>query len=108
MPHARAASRATHHVQERKRATADADLRIRQLTGADIKPHHWDAFYSFYLNTSDRKWGTPYLTRDFFHQLGERMADRVLLVVADSKAGAHATHLGLTDRMTFQGRQLIP
>ncbi|GAB4818994.1 hypothetical protein N2152v2_006040 [Parachlorella kessleri] len=73
--------------QERKRATADSDLRIRQLTGADIKPHHWDAFYSFYLNTSDRKWGTPYLTRDFFHQLGERMADRVLLVVAESKAG---------------------
>jgi predicted N-acyltransferase len=78
-------------LQERKRATADG-LRVRQLSRADITPRHWDAFYAFYRNTTDRKWGTPYLTREFFHQLGERMADRVLLVVAESDKGAQVQH----------------
>jgi predicted N-acyltransferase len=74
-------------VQERKKAKAEG-LRFLRLTGADIKPHHWDAFYKFYRNTTDRKWGTPYLTKDFFHQLGERMGDKVLLVLAESAEGA--------------------
>lgn len=73
--------------QERKKAKAEG-LRFLRLTGADIKPHHWDAFYKFYRNTTDRKWGTPYLTKDFFHQLGERMGDKVLLVLAESAEGA--------------------
>ena len=25
---------------------------MRRLSGADIRPHHWDAFYDFYINTS--------------------------------------------------------
>lgn len=29
------------------------------------------------------KWGQQYLTREFFHQLGERMPERVLLAVAE-------------------------
>ena len=35
---------------------------------------HWDAFWAFYQDTGARKWGRPYLTRDFFSLLGERMA----------------------------------
>lgn len=41
-------------LQERKRATADNGLKVRRLVGADIKPEHWDAFYDFYRNTTDR------------------------------------------------------
>ncbi len=55
---------------------------MSRLTGADLRPSHWDAFYEFYLDTSSRKWGTPYLTRDFFHRLGEAMPDQVVLVMA--------------------------
>lgn len=39
-------------------------------------------------SAADRKWGSPYLTRDFFARLGERMADRVLLVLAETADGA--------------------
>lgn len=67
--------------QERKKVTASS-VEIRRLTGGDIQPKHWDAFYSFYRNTTDRKWGQAYLSRDFFHLVGEEMADDVLLVVA--------------------------
>lgn len=33
----------------------------------------------------NRKWGSAYLDRSFFHMLGETMADRVLLVVAEEE-----------------------
>lgn len=50
---------------------------VKRLQGTELKPHHWDKFYEFYLNTVDKRWGTAYLTRDFFTQLGETMADQV-------------------------------
>ncbi len=66
----------------KERAAAQAGVDIRALTGADIRPEHWDAFWHFYQDTGARKWGTPYLTRESFTLLGERMADRLLLVLA--------------------------
>src|SRR3546814_13304624 len=45
---------------------------------------HWDAFWRFYRNTSDRKWGEAYLTRDFFDRIAETMADKVVLVIAEA------------------------
>jgi predicted N-acyltransferase len=66
----------------RERRDAVADLEIHRLTGPDLTEDHWDAFYAFYMDTGARKWGQPYLNRRFFSLLGERMADRVLLVMA--------------------------
>ncbi|MCB2118787.1 MAG: GNAT family N-acetyltransferase, partial [Rhodobacteraceae bacterium] len=56
---------------------------IRRLTGGDIRPEHWDAFWRFYQDTGSRKWGRPYLTRAFFDELHETMRDDVLLVLAE-------------------------
>ncbi|WP_156840743.1 GNAT family N-acetyltransferase [Novosphingobium aquimarinum] len=66
----------------KERAKAQEGLEIRHLSGDAIAPHHWDAFWQFYQDTGMRKWGHPYLTRDAFALLGERMADRILLVMA--------------------------
>ena len=66
----------------KERAAAQQGIEIRTLTGDAIKPHHWDAFWHFYQDTGARKWGTPYLTREAFTLLGERMAERILLVMA--------------------------
>lgn len=66
----------------RERREAQAGLEILALTGAEITEDHWDAFFAFYMDTGSRKWGRPYLNRLFFSLLGERMADRVLLVMA--------------------------
>ncbi|MBU1378204.1 MAG: GNAT family N-acetyltransferase [Alphaproteobacteria bacterium] len=66
----------------RERRDAQAQVEIACLTGAEITEDHWDAFFGFYMDTGSRKWGRPYLTRAFFSLLGERMADRVLLVMA--------------------------
>ncbi len=66
----------------KERAKAQDGVEIRALTGDAILPEHWDAFWVFYQDTGARKWGHPYLTREAFTLIGERMADRVLLVMA--------------------------
>lgn len=67
----------------RERAEAlEADITVEWVTGSDLKERHWDAFFEFYQDTGSRKWGSPYLTREFFSLVGATMADRVLLVMA--------------------------
>ncbi len=66
----------------KERAKAQDGVEIRHLTGDAIRPEHWDAFWVFYQDTGARKWGRPYLTREAFTLMGERMADRILLVMA--------------------------
>jgi predicted N-acyltransferase len=67
--------------RERRDALADG-LQIRWITGSDIREHHWDAFWHFYQDTGSRKWGRPYLTREFFSRVGSAMADKILLIFA--------------------------
>jgi predicted N-acyltransferase len=66
----------------KERATARDGLTFRQLRGAEIGAAEWDAMWAFYQDTGSRKWGRPYLTRAFFDLIGERMGDRVLLILA--------------------------
>ncbi len=66
----------------KERASAQEGVTIERLTGAAIKPEHWDSFWHFYQDTGSRKWGHPYLTRAAFTLLGERMAERIVLVLA--------------------------
>ena len=66
----------------KERAAAQAGVEIRRLRGNGIRPEHWDAFWQFYQDTGARKWGTPYLTREAFDLLGERMGEALLLVLA--------------------------
>ncbi|WP_210483298.1 GNAT family N-acetyltransferase [Microvirga antarctica] len=67
--------------RERRDALANG-ITVEWLTGSAITESHWDAFYAFYLDTGSRKWGRPYLNRQFFSLIGERMSDRILLVMA--------------------------
>ncbi|WIY68457.1 GNAT family N-acetyltransferase [Aquidulcibacter paucihalophilus] len=89
----------------RERREAQAGLDIRVLTGAEIADAHWDAFFAFYMDTGARKWGRPYLTRDFFTRLGETMADRIALVMAFRDGEAIAGALNLIGRDALYGRQ---
>jgi predicted N-acyltransferase len=66
----------------KERAAAQDGVEIVHLTGGDIREEHWDAFWHFYQDTGARKWGQPYLTREAFTLLGERMGERILLILA--------------------------
>jgi predicted N-acyltransferase len=89
----------------RERREAQSGLDIRVLTGADITEAHWDAFFGFYMDTGARKWGRPYLTRDFFSRLGATMADRIALVMAFRDDFPIAGALNLIGRDAIYGRQ---
>jgi hypothetical protein len=67
--------------RERKQALSPG-IDVAWLTGADLTEEIWDAFFAFYMETGSRKWGRPYLTRDFFSIVAEKMRDRILLVMA--------------------------
>jgi len=72
----------------KERRQAQADMDIEALTGDALDAQHWDVFFACYTDTGSRKWGTPYLTREFFALIHERMADDVLLIMA-KKDGRH-------------------
>jgi len=72
--------------------------------GADLTEEHWDAFYAFYMDTGSRKWGRPYLNRAFFSHLGQRMADRVLLLMARRQGRWVAGALNLIGDDCLYGR----
>jgi predicted N-acyltransferase len=57
-------------------------VEIERLTGSELSPEHAATMYRFYLSTSDRKWGSPYLTGAFFSEVFRTMGDRILLVLA--------------------------
>ncbi|MFL6763117.1 MAG: GNAT family N-acetyltransferase [Sphingomicrobium sp.] len=66
----------------KERAAASEGLGFRVLRGAEIAPADWDAMWAFYQDTGSRKWGRPYLTRQFFDLVADRMGDSVLLFLA--------------------------
>ncbi|OYX34306.1 MAG: GNAT family N-acetyltransferase [Caulobacterales bacterium 32-69-10] len=88
----------------RERRDAQAEVEIVALNGADIREEHWDAFFAFYMDTGSRKWGRPYLNRTFFSLMGERMADKVLLVMARRDGRWIAGALNLIGAEALYGR----
>lgn len=77
---------------------------IHQLTGDQIKPEHWDAFWQFYQDTGARKWGRPYLSRAFFDEVQAHMRDDVLLVLAERDGRWVAGALNFIGRDALFGR----
>ena len=89
----------------RERREAQDGLDIRILSGDEITAAHWDAFFAFYMDTGDRKWGRPYLTRDFFTRIGQTMADKVALVMAFDGETPVAGAINFIGRDALYGRQ---
>ncbi len=89
--------------KERRKAILN-DIKISTLCGDSIKEHHWDSFYTFYKNTGQRKWGIPYLNRDFFSLLGNRMADQIILIVAERAGKPIGAALNFLGNNTLYGR----
>ena len=74
-------SKKRKNIKRERRGALATGIEIQRLTGADLTEEHWDAFYQFYVDTGNRKWGTPYLKREFFSIIGETMAKDTLLIM---------------------------
>ena len=88
----------------KERSAACAGVEIRALRGADIGPAERDAMWAFYQDTGARKWGRPYLTREFFDLVSERMGDRLLLFLACRNGRPIAGALNFVGPDTLYGR----
>ena len=88
-------SRKRKTIRKERRQAQESGLTIRTLKGVEITKADWDRFYTFYLDTGDRKWGDPYLNRAFFDRVGNDLAESCVLMLAyeEDTAIAGALHL---------------
>ncbi|WP_226779769.1 GNAT family N-acetyltransferase [Oceaniglobus trochenteri] len=101
---AQLSSRKRKNIRKERAAAQAFGGEIVQLTGDQIEPHHWDAFWQFYQDTGARKWGTPYLTRAFFDLAQERLRDDILLVLAMKSDRPVAGAMNVIGRDVLYGR----
>ncbi len=97
-------SRKRKMIRKERETAQGRGLTIRALTGDEIEPRHWDAFWEFYQDTGSRKWGTPYLTRKAFARFHETMREDMLLVLAFNGDRPVAGALNFIGRETLYGR----
>jgi len=98
------ASRKRKAIRKERETAREPGIEIEWLTGSDATEAAWDAFFAFYMDTGSRKWGRPYLNRRFFSLLGERMAERVLLIMAKRDCRYIAGALNMIGSDTLYGR----
>lgn len=97
-------SRKRKNIRKERHQANSFGGQILCLTGDQIKPEHWDAFWVFYQDTGARKWGTPYLTRAFFDEIQKSMRDDILLVLAQRDGRYVAGALNFIGHDTLFGR----
>lgn len=98
------ASRKRKNLKKERARALENGIEIEWVTGADLTEDHWDAFFMFYMDTGARKWGTPYLTREFFSLINETMADDTLLIMAKREGRYIAGALNFIGSDTLFGR----
>jgi predicted N-acyltransferase len=89
--------------RERRDALADG-IEVVWLTGADLTEAAWNAFFAFYMETGSRKWGRPYLTREFFSLIGQAMANETVLIMAKREGHFIAGAINFVGDDTLFGR----
>jgi len=98
------ASRKRKAIKRERRDALLGGIEVVHLTGRDLTESAWDTFFGFYMDTGSRKWGRPYLNRRFFSLAGERMADRILLMLAKRGSRYIAGALNFIGSETLYGR----
>src|SRR5262249_57734115 len=98
------ASRKRKTIRRERKEALSAGIEVSWLTGTDLTESVWDAFFAFYMETGSRKWGRPYLTREFFSVVSEKMRDRILMVMAKRAGRFVAGALNFIGSDTLFGR----
>ena len=101
---AQLSSRKRKNIRKERKTAHSHGLTISPKQGDAITEEDWDAFFDFYMDTGSRKWGRPYLNREFFSMISETMADRILLVLAYEGDVAVAGALNFIGGDTLYGR----
>lgn len=98
------ASRKRKSIRRERKEALSPGIEVHWLTGSDLTEEIWDAFFAFYMDTGSRKWGRPYLTREFFSLVAEKMGDRILLMMAKRAGRWIAGAINFLGADTIYGR----
>jgi uncharacterized protein len=98
------ASRKRKTIRRERKEALSAGIEVCWLTGVNLTEQVWDAFFAFYMETGSRKWGRPYLTREFFSIVGEKMRERIVLVMARRAGRWIAGAINFVGADTLYGR----
>lgn len=97
-------SRKRKNIRKERETAQSFGGEIVSLSGDQLQPEHWDAFWEFYQDTGARKWGQPYLSRAFFDIAQETLRDDMLLVLAMRDGVPVAGALNFIGRDVLYGR----
>lgn len=97
-------SRKRKNIRKERITALENHIEVEWLSGTDLKEDHWDHYFQFYLDTSNRKWGQPYLNRAFFSLIHRAMADRIVLMLAKREGRYIAGALNFRDDQALYGR----
>ena len=92
------------NLRKERARVVEEGISFDWLTGPDITEAHWDRFFEFYMDTGSRKWGHPYLNRNFFSRIGATMADQIVLIMARRGRDYIAGALNLMGENILYGR----
>lgn len=91
-------------IKRERRRVAEAGITLAVRTGTELSTSDWDTFFGFYRSTIRNHGAIPYLNRDFFHELGRRMPEAVLMTLAYAEGRPVAGALNLRGADTVYGR----
>jgi len=69
-------------IRKERKSLEQLGLQILTLEGAEIEQEHIDAMWDFYMDTHSRKWGSPYLNREFFDLMFRNFRHRLVFIMA--------------------------
>ncbi|WP_312935785.1 GNAT family N-acetyltransferase [Pseudomonas sp.] len=97
-------SRKRKQMRKEREQVAGQGIVFDRFTGAELTQVQWDFIYRCYANTYAVRGRAPYLTREFFSLIGERMPEAIHVVIARQGSRDVAMALSLLGDQTLYGR----
>ena len=97
-------SRKRKQMRKEREQVAGQGIEFEWLEGHQLSEAQWDFVYACYANTYAVRRQTPYLTREFFSLLAQRMPEAIRVVLAKQGSRPVAMAFSLIGGDSFYGR----
>ncbi len=91
-------------IRQERNKISKAGVSCQPIKGTAASAEDWNFFYECYCNTYTEHRSTPYLTREFFVEIGRNMPENLLLIIAEQDGKKVAATLNIYNQTTLYGR----
>ena len=91
-------------IKQERRKVREAGVTFQHRVGAEIDTADWQFFYACYRHTYLTHHSPPYMNLAFFRDLGQRMAENMMLVIGYQDGEPIAVALNFFDTERLYGR----